>query len=241
MKDVVLPTPEALRQRIDDLRKSRGFLLPHHGAMAAAVPDLHDAYFAMYRALTLNERHLTPFEKEFVWLAVLIAVEEGIGTHHLDLFAKAGGTQRQAEAVGRLVGYAHAADTLGFIGAQWQKYLPDIDADAAYRTGFDALCAGLDAPSGLVEMALAAANAAVGRTRGVRLHVEGAYRRAVPEAKLVEALSLIIWPAGVNHFLDACAVWHDLMASGAVTPSPLFQVWAETPRQGGFDDADPQR
>jgi hypothetical protein len=27
------------------------------------------------------------------------------------------------------------------------------------------------------------------------------------------------------------------MATGAVSPSPSFRVWAETPAQGGFDDA----
>ena len=32
--------------------RARGFVLPHHGAMAAALPDLHAAYEAMYRALT---------------------------------------------------------------------------------------------------------------------------------------------------------------------------------------------
>jgi hypothetical protein len=41
----------------------------------------------------------------------------------------------------------------------------------------------------------------------------------------------------VNRFLDTCAVWHELMAHGAVTPSPRFAVWAKTPRQGGFDEA----
>jgi hypothetical protein len=27
------------------------------------------------------------------------------------------------------------------------------------------------------------------------------------------------------------------MATGVVAPSPAFKVWAETPRQGGFDDS----
>jgi surface antigen len=56
----------------------------------------------------------------------------------------------------------------------------------------------------------------------------------VPEDKLAEALALIMWPAGVNKFLDACAIWHDLMNAGRVTPSERFRVWAQTPRQDGF-------
>jgi alkylhydroperoxidase/carboxymuconolactone decarboxylase family protein YurZ len=237
MPDIVLPSPEELRRRLEELRKSRGFLLPHHGAMAAALPDLHDAYFVMYRALTLAQRHLDAFEKEFVWLAILIAVEEAIGTHHLDLFLKAGGTRAQAEAAARLVGYAAAARTLDFMAEHWAHHLPGLDAHAAYRDGVDSLCGGIGVDRGTIELALVAVNAALRRESGLRFHIVDAYRRGVPETKLAEALSLIIWPVGVNHFLDACGLWHDLMASGAVAPSPLFKIWADTPRQGGFDDA----
>lgn len=237
MNDIVLPTPEALRRRLEELRKSRGFLLPHHGAMAAGLPDLHDAYFVMYRALTLSRRHLDDFEKEFVWLAILIAVEEAIGTHHVDLFLKAGGTRAQAEGAARLVGYAAAARNLAFMAEHWSHHLQGLDAHGAYRQGLDALCAGIAVERATIELALAAVNAALRRESGLRFHIIDAYARGVPEAKLAEALSLIIWPVGVNHFLDACSVWHDLMATGVVAPSPLFKVWADTPRQGGFDDA----
>lgn len=237
MPAIHLPTPEELRDRLEALRRSRGFLLPHHGAMAAAMPDLHEAYFTMYRALTQTPRHLSAYEREYVWLAILIAVEEGIGTHHLDLFFKAGGTSAQAETVARLVGYGSAARSLSFMAEHWGRHLPDFDPAASYRAGIDALtlCHGVD--PGVVHIALAAAQAALRREAGLRLHIEAAYALGVPEPRLAEALSLIIWPVGVNHFLDACALWHDLMASGAVTPSPVFRVWAETPRQGGFDDA----
>lgn len=237
MTDIVLPSPEALRERLEALRRSRGFLLPHHGAMAAALPDLHEAYFVMYRALTQTPRHLDEFEREFVWLAILIAVEEAIGTHHLDLFFKAGGTRAQAAFAGRLVGYAAAARSLDFMATRWGHHLGGLDARAAYRAGLDALCAGQDVPRATIDLALAATNAALRREAGLAAHVAAAYAAGVPEPKLAEALSLIIWPVGVNHFLDACAVWHDMMATGAVTPSPLFAVWAGTPRQGGFDDA----
>ena len=237
MTAIALPTPDDLRARLEALRRSRGFLLPHHGAMAAALPDLHEAYFTMYRALTQTPRHLDDFEREFVWLAILIAVEEAIGTHHLDLFFKAGGTQRQAALAGRLVGYAAAAHSLHFMATRWRHHLPELDAEAEYRAGLDALCAGADVPRATIDLALAAVDAALRRESGLAAHIRAAYATGVPETKLAEALSLIIWPVGVNHFLDACAVWHDLMAAGAVTPSDLFRVWADTPRQGGFDDA----
>ncbi len=237
MPAIDLPTPDQLRERLEALRRSRGFLLPHHGAMAAAMPDLHDAYFTMYRALTQTPRHLTSYEREYVWLAILIAVEEGIGTHHLDLFFKAGGTSTQAETVARLVGYGSAARSLSFMAEHWGRHLPNYDAAAAYRAGIDALTMSHGVDPGLVHIALAATQAALRRAAGLRLHIEAAYALGVPEPRLAEALSLIIWPVGVNHFLDACAVWQDLMVSGAVTPSASFRVWAETLRQGGFDDS----
>ncbi len=237
MSAVNLPSPDELRQRIEELRKSLGFLLPHHGAMAAALPDLHDAYFVMYRALTLTHRHLSDHEKEFVWLCVLIATREAIGTHHLDLFHRAGGTQEQAALALRLTGYAEAASHFAFAEKHWKRYLPEIDPVRDYSTGIDALLAGSDIPRSLADLALMAAQAATAREAGIAAHIRSAYGQRVPEEKIAEALSLIIWPAGVNRFLEACAVWHELMAHGEVSPSPRFQVWANTPGQGGFEDS----
>jgi hypothetical protein len=84
--DPPLPTPDVLRAQLEKLRTGRGYLLAHHGALAAAAPDLHAAYLEMYAALTLRRRHLDAIEKEFVWLAILTAAREAIGTHHLELF-----------------------------------------------------------------------------------------------------------------------------------------------------------
>lgn len=228
-----LPTPEELRARLDALRAARGFLLPHHGALAAAAPDLHAAYGQMYAALTLTERHLAPLEKEFVWLAILVAARETVGTHHLDLFRRAGGTDAQARAAFRLAGYATAAENFALVEAHWQAWFPGIDPVADYLGGVRALLGeGVDA--GLADLALLAVHAAAARDWGVAAHLRSAYAAGVPEAKLVEALTLVIWPTGVNRFLEACTVWHGLMTSGAVTPSPLFRAWAETPGQGAF-------
>ena len=113
----MLPNPEAVRARLAALRAGRGFLLPHHGAMAAALPDLHDAYGAMYAALAVTEHHLTPFEREFVWLCILVAGREPVGTHHAEAFSRAGGSIEQARVALHLTGYAGAADTLAFVDA----------------------------------------------------------------------------------------------------------------------------
>ena len=45
-------------QRLKAVRAKRGYLLPHHGLLAVAAPDLLDAYDATYTALTLRPKRL---------------------------------------------------------------------------------------------------------------------------------------------------------------------------------------
>ena len=234
------PTPDQVRARLDALRARRGFVLEHHGALAASSPELHDAYEALYAALTLADRHLPPLDRELVWLAILLATRAAIGTHHLDLFRRHGGTDAQAELAFRTVGYAGAASGFAFVAEHWGNVFPGIAAQDAYLRGLRALC-GPEASTGaswrLVVLALAAAHAALGCEAGVAAHVAAAYEAGIPEDELAEALSLVIWPAGVNRFVDACRVWHRMMMAGEVKPSPRYKVWAETPGLGPFAPA----
>jgi alkylhydroperoxidase/carboxymuconolactone decarboxylase family protein YurZ len=229
----VLPSPAELTERLTALRAGRGFLLPHYGAMAAAAPDLCDAYGAMYTALTLTQRHLIPLEKEFVWLAILVALRESVGTHHVALFKQAGGTEDQARLAFQLAGYAGAGDSFAFLDQHWQAQFPGIDPAQGYLQGMRGLSAGL-VPAGFDHLAMAAVQAALGKGWAVRTHIIAAYEAGVAEEKLVEAMSLIIWPAGVNRFVAAATIWHGLMRDGVVTPSPLFQAWADMPGQGAY-------
>lgn len=243
-----LPTPEALRARLDTLRARRGFLLEHHGAMAAAMPDLHAAYLEMYAALTVTERHLPPLQKECVWLGILVTAREGVGTHHLELLRAAGGTTAMARAIVAMAGFAPALDALAFAEEHWSAFLPDLGAADSYLAGLDALRGtALDAETAALVML--ATQAARGSREGVAVHLRHGYGIGVSEDRMAEALSYLMWPCGVNAFLDACAVWHRLMADGAVEPSPRFRAWAETPgpgpfrpgtgaRVGGFDGPD---
>jgi alkylhydroperoxidase/carboxymuconolactone decarboxylase family protein YurZ len=224
-----------LQARIEGLRAKRSFLLPHHGAMAVAAPDLQDAYFRMYAALTQTDRHLTPFEREAVWLAILIAAREAIGTHHVELFFAHGGTQAQAELLTRLCAFALGAEAFAFMDRSWRTSFPGLAGERAYLAAFDSLVEETVLPRGLSHLAMAALQATLGRPWGLSAHILAIYRHGPAEDKLAEALSLIMWPVGVNHFLDACAVWTELMTSGRVTPSERYRVWAETPRQGGHE------
>lgn len=226
------PTPEAVRARLSALAARRGFLLSHHGALAAGAPELHAAYLAMYDALTVARRELTDHERECVWLGLLVAAEEAIGTHHLALFRQAGGTDLEAEALIALSGAAAASDALDFAAANWADQLPALDPDGAWGRTVAAVRGPV--PEGLADLCLLTVQAARGSRTGVSRQLRRLYAGKEPEPRIVEALSYVIWPKGVNAFLEACDVWHGLMVAGEITPSPLFAAWRDMPGLGAY-------
>jgi hypothetical protein len=228
---MLAPSPEAVRARLQQLRSARGFVLPHHGLMAAALPDLHAAYEAMYRALTLDPRHLAPIERESVWLGILAACREPVGTHHLAKFRAAGGTEAQAEAIFRLAAWAAGAPCYATLDAAWSAQFAR-PMRAAYLDGARALL--LDSPLGEAQarLCLAAIQAARDDAWGLDAELEAALRAGVAESTLAEAVSLIIWPCGVNRFVRAAGVWLGLLRAGRVPASAAFRAWADTPDQG---------
>lgn len=229
------PTAEQVRERIEAFRARRGYVLPHTGAMAAALPDLQEAYAVMYKALTLDVHHLSAFEREFVWLALLTASDEAIGTHHVDLFFRTGGTDRQAEAVFRLVAWSRGVETYEFLEKHWQPYFPSPGPRPSYIAGKDALLAGFpEVPRELAHLALLVCFASRDMHWGLQVELEDAYAHRVAEPKIAEALSLVIWPCGVNRFLEACGDWLEVLQSGRVQPSEPFKAWADAPEQGGL-------
>ncbi len=228
-------TPEHVREKLKQIRAARGFVLPHHGALAAALPELHTAYEAMYRALTLDQRHLTPLQKEIVWVGVLAACEEPVGTHHVAKFRAAGGNEALAAAIFRLVGWAAGARRYACLARDWQALLPGVPAAAAYTEGLRPLLRGGALAEAEARLALIAIHTACDEPFGLAAEIEAAYALGVPEPCIAEAMSLTIWPRGVNPFVRATGIWLALMRAGRVSPSAPFRAWAEAPGQGRFE------
>jgi len=219
---------------LQEVKAKRGYLLPHHGLLALTAPRLARAYDEAYTALTLDKRALDEFEKEFVWLPILIATDEAIATHHIAKFKAAGGTTAHAELCLRLAAFARGARDYRFVGRHWAGLLPGFVQETAYGAALDALLRDTKVDRGLVEAAMAAVHACLAQWDELGLHIRGAYCAKFPETKLAEALSLVMFPGSVPHFVEAARVWRDLVKSGAVPASPALQLWARID-QSGFD------
>lgn len=228
------PSADQVRARLAEIRAARGgYVLPHHGAMAAALPDLHAAYEAMYRALTLDDHYLSPHAKEVVWLCILVACEEPVGTHHLQRFMTTGGSEAEAAAVIRLGAWAAGARRFATMEAAWARHLPGVAMAGEYRAGARALV-GRALEEGTARLALLGAQTALDQGWAVAAEIEAAYAAGVPEPHMAEAMSLAIWPRGVNPFVRAAEVWVGLMRTGRVAPSAAFKAWAEVSGQGAL-------
>lgn len=228
------PDPDIVRQRLAAFHARRGYLMAHQGVMAAALPELQEAYGVMYRALTLDDHHLPLPAKEFVWLAILVAAGEHIGKHHIDLFQRNGGTDAQAAVVFRLAAFGAGASAFELLDRHWQGHFPEVPATREYVRAQRALAGDVALPPHAARLATLATQVARRHQWSVAAEIEAAYAESVPEPQMAEAMSLAMWPCGINCFLDSAQTWLELIRAGRVTASPAFLAWAQTPGQDGF-------
>jgi len=234
-----LASPDEARRRLEAVKAKRGYLLPHHGLLAITAPDLLEAYDATYTAMTLKTRTLARKTKEFIWIAILVAAEEAIATHHLKLFRDAGGTDAEIEMGVRLGAFAASAPYFRFVAEHWQHHLPGYGREKAYRAALDALRSESEIAAGTIEMAMAASHICRRQFDEVGWHIRGAYAAGVPELALAEAIAITMFPGSVPNFVDACGVWRDLIQRGEVAASESLRAWAEAPDGRGFDHDSP--
>lgn len=230
-----LSTPDEVRARIQAHVARRGYLFPQQGLMAVAMPAMQDGYTVMYSALTVQENHLTAYEREFVWMGILCAAGESIGTHHVRLFREAGGTAEQMEVVTALVSLALGAPrSYQFMHQHWQKHFPPMDASKTYRRHAERIAGWADVPIEHARYLLLAVHTTFGHKWGIEQELLALYDARADEGKMAESISLPFWAAGVNRMIDASEVWLELIRSGRVAASESFRVWAETPGQGAM-------
>ena len=144
----MIDTHAELKARLAAVKAKRGFLLPHHGLLALAFPDLLAGCDAAYTAMALADRVLSHHDREFVWLAGLAATHESLATHHIAKFRAAGGDGAGISAAFAATGWAIGGEAYDFAARAWQKQLAPWDPQAAYLEGVRRL-----APQRLVHLA----------------------------------------------------------------------------------------
>lgn len=221
--------------RLQEVKARRGYLLPHHGLLAITSEAMLAAYDQAYKALALDPRILSVHDREAVWLAILIATDEALATHHIAKFRAGGGTDDEIQAILQVTAWAVGGSAYRFVADHWLPHLPGFDIDTAY-------CDGLAHVAGPVGLRIAIlASCAVHACRGeftlLKRALRFGYRENVPEAELAEALSLVMFPGSVPNFVEAARAWLELIRDGEVEPGPAFAAWARLEGQGGFDEA----
>ena len=232
------PAPHReVQERLNDLRAARGYLLPHHGLLALATPDLLDSYDATYTKLTLENNHLSEQAKEFIWLTLLGATRVSIGTHHIQRWRNSGGSDAGFELALKLAAYAHGVAVFPFVQKNWSAHLPDRDTVQIYRDGINGVVGDTNIPATWLELALASTCAGLQHWWAFEIHVTGAYSAGASEEELAEALTFTMFHCGTPCFVTACDKWRHLILAGDVPATEPYRAWAEVPGQGGYDEA----
>ena len=222
---------EDLQARLRQVRSKRGYLLPHHGLMATAFPDMLAGYDAAYTAVALTDRALSHHDREFVWLAVLAATDEALATHHIAKFRAAGGTDEGISQAFAACAWAIGGQAHHFAARAWSGQIAPWDPKAAYLAGMRLL-----RPARLAHLAGCAVQVCRARWRLLEWQIEAAYAEGVPEDEIAETLAIAMFPGSVPHFVEACGVWQRMIAAGQVQASARYRVWGTMSGQGGYDD-----
>lgn len=232
-------TPEELSQRLAPIKAKRGYLLPHHGLLAVSSPQLLQAYDQLYSAIALEHKTLSVRDRELVWLAVLIATDEALATHHIPRFLEGGGQMAEFNAVLQLTASLQGVTAYRFVHTHWAPHVPDLDLVQSYRDALER--AGQPLSPRDVWLCACSVHAALGHFDWLREALAAAYDRQVGELDLAEALSIMMFPGSVPHYVEAAKVWMNLIREGQVQASPAFAAWARMSGQGGYDEASGKR
>ncbi len=228
-------TPEELSRRLAPLQAKRGYLLPHHGLLAVTSPHLLQAYDQLYTGIALDHKTLSVRDRELVWLAVLIATDEALATHHIPRFLEGGGRMEEFNAVLQLTASVKGVTAFRFVRDHWAAHVPELDLAQSYREALER--AGQPLSPRDVWMCACAVHAALAHFDWLREALLAAYARGVAELDLAESLSIMMFPGSVPHYVEAAKVWMGLIREGQVQASPAFAAWARMEGQGGYDEA----
>ncbi|MCC8967087.1 carboxymuconolactone decarboxylase family protein [Bradyrhizobium sp. Pear76] len=200
--------------------------------MALLDPDALAIYDAFYSRLALTEGPFTEFEKEYIWLGIILTGREAIGTHHLHKFRAESKDPSAIASVFAMVAMVEGSEVFSFPSENWGGRDLGINAADAYLEALLNACRHAEVPERLVHLGAAAICVCRRRWPQLALHIQELYRLGTPENEILEALAFTMLPAGAPNFINACAVWKSLVESGRVPAGPTVKAWAMMPLSG---------
>jgi hypothetical protein len=224
-----------LKEQLAYLKAKRGYLLPHHGLLAITSPHLLKAYDEAYTAIALDMKILSIRDRELVWLAVLIATDEALASHHIPKFISGGGTIEEFSAVVRLTALFKGSKAFSFVSNHWEQHLNGYDSFHEYAQAAKMIAQPLSLRD--VWLCAPAVHAALGQLELFEHSMLKAYAYHVHELDLAEALSIMMFPGSVPYFVEAAKIWLSLIRDKKVNASDAFKAWAALEGQGGYDEA----
>lgn len=198
---------------IKSIRAERGYTLSYHEIYARTEPEFLRQYANLYRAFTLNERYLTDRERELVWVGILVADREAVGTLHLERALLAGITASEIADAVSLASLAEGLPALEFAKESWTHVVP-FDLWKHYEEMIRRTAPQMTTRE-LHLCGLATQGALTHRDAFV-WHLCALYDENVPEREIAEAISYLLLPKGANTMLWATDVWLDTIREGKI-------------------------
>ena len=196
---------------LDEMLAKRGYLLSYHRMLGASDPQLLANYDALYTRLTLDQRVLTPVERETVWVALIATTRERLAVFHFDRASAAGMSN---EAIGDAVAIAAACESfeaMQFSRTHFSKWVPETAAAQRYLRMFEA-ARGQTTPA-TAEIAAVVCHAARRNADGMRVHLACAFASGATREQMAEALAYVLLHRGGPTMIDAVDCWEKSAAA----------------------------
>lgn len=204
---------------LEKMRAERGYLLSYHEVYGRLDPTLLERYADLYRSFTLDRRFLDPRRRELVWVGLLAAIDEHVGSLHLERAVQAGVTSHEMAAAVSLAGVAGAWPTIAFAAGHWERFIeagPEDLYAALVEVG-----RGPIEPE-LAELILAVVHGARRTVAPFVYHLGRALTAGIPEPEVAEAVSYLLLPTGANTLLWATDAWLAALRDGRLPESPTM-------------------
>lgn len=201
------------------IRDERGYTLSYHEVFARTEPKFLERYADLYRAFTLDERYLSPRERELVWVGILVADSERVGTLHLERALAAGITEEEISDAVAAAAVAHGQPAMAFVGDAW-NHVVNFPLWERYDALLHASAPQLSSRE--VHLLALATQGALKNDAAFLHHLRALYKAGVAEHDIAETVSYLLLPKGANTMLWATDQWLSAIQREDIMAGPVL-------------------